>query len=363
MNIILFVIVLSVLVFVHELGHFLFAKMAKIKVISFAIGFQPTLFKKKIGETTYRLNAIPFGGYVRIHGQNIEEELKGKDLDKTYFSKPALSKIGFLTGGVLFNIIFAWLLLSFSLMLGTPTILTESNKNEIIDVSTRILSVGSGSSAEKAGIRVGSEVAGITLSGALHEDITTEKLASLVEQNPNESFVFEIINNDGQTQEIKVRPSLIPGNNKPLLGLSVEPVGNQKLPIYKALWIGLKNTHELSKDTLNSFIGLIKQAVKGQADVSTLTGPVGLVGLVGDAASYGLTYLLFFTALISINLAVLNLIPFPALDGGQVLFVLIEKIIGRPIPLKVSNVINIAGFALLIILMVSVTVFDFVKIL
>lgn len=362
MNIILFIVVLSVLVFVHELGHFLFAKMTNTKVHSFAIGFEPTLFKKKIGETTYKLNLIPFGGYVRIHGQDDPAEVT-EDRDRAYFAKPIWAKLGILIGGILFNLIFAWLLLSAALGMGTPEVVTDNNESELSNISTRILAVQPNSVSQLAGIQVGDEVLGLSFNGEVVENPSTTKLISLVESDSSGVFSFSVKDTQGELREADIVPVITAGSERPLLGLSVERVGDRELGFFASLGQGLVTTRQMVRDTVEAFRGLITDAVGGRADVSSLTGPVGLVGMVGDAASYGFSYLLFFTALISINLAVLNLIPFPALDGGQILFVLIEGIIRRPIPHKVASIVNMAGFAILILLMVSVTVFDVVKLL
>ena len=361
MNILLFIVVLSVLVFVHELGHFLFAKMTKTKVHSFAIGFQPTLLKKKIGETTYKLNLIPFGGYVRIHGQDPEEEIT-EDLDRAYYTKPVWAKLGILIGGVFFNIVFAWILISAALSIGTPVVATDENRAELTNISNRILTVQTGSAGSDAGLEPGMQVESVTFQGIDYEKPNTEALIELVKIDPTGVFTFNVLDSN-EPKSISVTPEPVIGSDLPKLGLAVENIGDKKIPFHKALVRGIKDTREMSNETVKAFIGLIKDAVSGGADVSTLTGPVGLVGHVGDAASYGLAFLLFFTALISINLAVLNMIPFPALDGGQILFVLIEAVIRRPINPKVARWLNMAGFALLMLLMVSVTVFDIVKIL
>ena len=356
MNIILFIIILSVLVFINELGHFLFAKMTNTKVHSFAIGFEPTLLKKKIGETTYKLNLIPFGGYVRIHGQDGTEEIT-EDKHRAFLTKPVWAKIGILIGGVFFNVIFAWLLLSTALMAGTPSVVEPGSTSDLTDVSTRILAVGPNSPIAQAGIEVGDEVVKIDHVGVTHEEPNTKLLVELLEENPEAPFTFHFADKPAAIVTAEVPP----GGSDPKLGLSIEAIGTKKLGFFPALKEGFQDTRQMTQDTIAAFVSLITDAFRGSADVSSLTGPVGLVGMVGDAASYGISYLLFFTALISINLAVLNLIPFPALDGGQILFVLIEAVIRRPINPKVANIVNMLGFGILMLLMISVSVFDIVK--
>lgn len=359
MPILLFIIILSVLVFVHELGHFLFAKWSGTKVHSFAIGFEPTIWKKKVGDTTYKLNAIPFGGYVRIHGQDREEELPGKPGDAMY-EKPLLAQLGILFGGVFFNIVFAWILLSATLMAGSPHVVQPTDLEFYPEATWNLLAVSPGSPAAEAGLEAGEEIASISVAGQTYAYLTTEWLADLVTENPAETFTFSVMR-DNVAMDVEVTPAVFAGAETPRLGLAAESIAMVKYPFGQALGQGFRDTQNLTKETARAFGDLIKGAFNGGSKLSSLTGPVGLVGMVGDAASFGLSYILFFTALISINLAILNMVPFPALDGGRILFVLIEAVIRRPIPPKVARWVNMIGFGILILLMIAVTVSDVVK--
>jgi len=138
-------------------------------------------------------------------------------------------------------------------------------------------------------------------------------------------------------------------------------VGNIKLNPLRALWEGLDLSWIMTRNTAVGFYNLIHDSILGKADMSSLSGPIGIVGIVGNAANFGFVYLLSFTAMISINLAVINLIPFPALDGGRLLFLLIEKIKGSRISPKVSNTVNMVGFGLLMLLMIIITYHDIIK--
>jgi len=160
--------------------------------------------------------------------------------------------------------------------------------------------------------------------------------------------------------------SVTPKDNKdgfPAIGIAMDTIGTLKLPIHKAVWEGLKLTTDLTIGTFVGFYKLIAGAVTGTGDMSAVTGPIGIVGVVGDAAKFGFIYLLSFTALISVNLAVINLLPFPALDGGRLLFLLIEKIKGSRIKPEIANVVNMVGFGILMLLMVFITYNDIVKLI
>ena len=359
MSIIIFIIILSVLVFVHELGHFLFAKWSGTKVHSFAIGFEPTLWKKKVGDTTYKINAIPFGGYVRIHGQDREEELPGKPGEAMY-EKPLIAQLGILFGGIFFNLVFAWLLLSATLMLGSPQIVAPADLADYPDATWNLLAVSPGSPASEAGLAAGEELQSLRVGAESYDYLDTAGLATLVNQYSSDVFTFSVLRGE-EVVDVEVTPAIFAGADAPRLGLASEAIASVSYPFGEALGQGIRDTQSLTQQTAQAFGQLIRDAVGGNAKIANLAGPVGLVGMTGDAASFGLSYLLFFTALISINLAILNLIPFPALDGGRILFVLIEAVIRRPIPPKIARWINAVGFGILILLMIAVTVSDVIK--
>jgi regulator of sigma E protease len=162
---------------------------------------------------------------------------------------------------------------------------------------------------------------------------------------------------------LSVVPEVVSESSYPTIGVALDMVGTLKLPLHKALIEGAQLTASITWGTIKSFGMLITGAFTGKASINDVTGPVGIVGVVGDAARFGFVYLLSFTALISINLAVINLVPFPALDGGRLLFLLIEKIKGSRISPKIANTANAIGFALLIILMLVITYHDIAKLL
>lgn len=363
MSLLIFIIVLGALVFVHELGHFLFAKLTKTKVLSFAIGFEPTLFKKKRGETTYKLNLIPFGGYVRIFGQDPSEDIS-KEPDRAYINKSTGAKLLILLGGVLFNFIFAWILLTAGLIMGTPSLVVPPENGEVVissNATNEVLRVLPNSPADIAGIKPGDQILKVTVGDTTVEKPDTFRIRQLVLDNANkEVFKFEVLRAGEQTKEVSIVPASTSNEGEFIVGLSVEELIIKKLPFFSAIKTGFSDTVFLTKETFLAFKDLIIDSTKGEADISNLTGPVGMVGIVGDASARGFGYLLYFTALISINLAVLNLIPFPALDGGQIVFVLIESITKKKIPAKVATYTNLIGFGLLILLMIAVTIFDVV---
>lgn len=347
MTIIIFLLVLAVLIFVHELGHFLLARAFGIRVDAFALGFGPKLWSIKRGETLYSLNLIPFGGYVKIFGENPDEEsIKGLDKLRSLVNKPKWQQILVLVAGVSFNFIFAWFLVSLAFMFGVPAS-TESYPQyaeRMSDSHIAITYVEPNAPAEKAGLKAGDTITGFN---------TVEDVQKSIGESEGKGIIIN-------GKNIIATQGLVEG--KYAIGIAMDKVGTLRLPIHIAIFEGGRFTLHIIKATAVGIYNLISGMFHGTAKLSSVTGPVGIAGLVGDAAHLGFAYLMMFTALISVNLGVLNLVPFPALDGGRVLFILIEAIIRRPIKPSIVNSINAAGFSLLILLMIVVTYRDIVKV-
>lgn len=368
MNIIIFIIILFVLVVSHEFGHFIVAKINKIRVDEFSFGFPPKIYGKKIGETTYNLNSLPFGGYVKIFGENPNEEsMNGKDSSRSFVNKPRYVQAMVLLAGVTMNFLVAWLLLSIGFMSGLPTSLGSAPSGSVIEnQSLTITSVLKDSPAEISGIKTGDKIISLETKDdstlLLSSELGTLDVQNFIKRNNNEDIKVSLVR-AGELVQLNVTPKINEETNVPVVGISMDIVGTLKLPIHKAIWEGLKLSGDIFIGTIVGFYNLISNALVGQADMSSLTGPIGIVGVVGDAAKFGFIYLLSFTALISINLAVINLVPFPALDGGRLLFLLIEKIKGSRIKPEIANWTNAIGFGLLMLLMVIITYHDIIKLL
>ena len=381
MSILIFIIILLVLVVSHEFGHFIVAKMNNIRVDEFSFGFPPKLFGKKIGETTYNFNLLPLGGYVKIFGENIDEAdlLEVGFLDKeetpekielasrSLANKPKYIQAMVLLAGVTMNFLVAWLLLSIGFMSGLPTSVgTAPSGVTIENQALTITSVLSNSPAEKGGIKVGDKILSLNTTmdstKLSSSNLSTENVQSFVKSHNGEEVNISLMRGK-EPIVVTVIPEKNKSGDNAMIGISMDIIGTLKLPISGAIWEGLKLSGDIFVGTAVGFYNLIHSALIGQGSMSNLTGPVGIVGVVGDAAKFGFIYLLSFTALISINLAVINLIPFPALDGGRLLFLLIEKIKGSRIKPQIANIINMIGFGLLMLLMVVITYHDIVKLL
>ncbi len=362
MTIILFLVVLAVLIFVHELGHFIVAKKSGIRVDEFAIGFPPKIFSWVRGETKYALNLIPFGGYVKIHGENPDEEsISGADSARSFVNAKKWKQVCVLVAGVGMNIIFAWLLISISFMFGSLIPVGEGAENYskyVKETQVVLTSVMPDSPAEKAGLKQGDKL--LTVEGVSGADLNTTKVREIIEKDADGKINISL-DRAGEIKNLVATAEINKEENRKVIGIYMENVGVVKLNPILALWEGGKLTLVTFKQVAVGLGTFIFNAVRGQGDFSQVSGPVGIVGLVGDAADFGLAYFLGFVAFISLNLAVINLIPFPALDGGRVLFVIIESITRRPIRPKVANTVNAVGFFILIALMLVITYRDIMK--
>mgnify|MGYP001592905961 CR=1 FL=1 len=360
MSVIIFIIILVVLILAHEFGHFIVAKWAGMRVDEFGIGFPPKLWSKKPkhSETTYSVNAIPFGGFVKIFGEDRMEDAEPEP--RSFSARPRHLQAAVIVAGVVANFIFAWLLLSVGFLSGFPTPAQVENGIVPENANLLITAVSDGSPAEKAGILPGDHVLSLS-SGAdvLSKNIVTPEAMSSFIATHGEKEITITYTRDGKKGAASVTPVSGILTDRAAIGITMDLVEIKRLPIHQALFEGGKTTIAVTKATVRGFWTLISESIRGNgAGLSAITGPVGIVGLVGDTASFGFAYLIAFTAFISINLAVINIIPFPALDGGRLFFLAIETAKGSHIKPAVTAWANGIGFVLLILLMVIVTFRD-----
>lgn len=364
MNILIFIIVLAVLIIVHELGHFLIAKRSGIRVDEFGLGFPPRVWGKKIGDTVYSLNWIPFGGFVKIFGAEDpgQEQISGGDPRQNFQNKNRGIQALVLAGGILFNLAFAWILITLGFMSGMPGSTAFVPREELQDARVIFSHVGKDTPAERAGLRAGDEILYVGASkGASIQGKAPEEMTSFIQGHTDDELTI-LYRRDGEARStvLTAEEGVVPGRKA--IGILLGEVGVIDLPFHKALYHGFITTGKLVQFVAVTIYDLIVDAFRGKPDFSQITGPVGIVGLVGEARSLGFLSLIFFTALISINLAVVNLIPFPALDGGRLLFVLVEAMKRSPLNPKAVQIANTAGFLILLLLMVVITYRDVVRI-
>ncbi len=361
MSILLFIIILSILVFVHELGHFLAAKRAGVRVDEFGIGFPPHLWKKKIGETIYSINLFPVGGFVKIFGENPDEEsIVGEDSKRSLFHSSKLTQWWIIGAGIIFNLLFAWLLITSGFVIGlhfSSDDLTYGSR--VKNARLLISSVTPASPAGDSGLKEGDNIVSLSADG---EELLRPIVSTTQDFIASHSVLTLSFLRGQEMKTVVVHPVDGLKEGTKAIGVSLDMVGTLKLPIHEALYAGTAMTISIIKSTIVGLLGFFKNIFTGNAGLSDISGPVGIVGVVRDASSLGFLNLISLTALISINLAVINVFPFPALDGGRLLFVLIETIKQSPLRPSLVNTLNGAGFALLILLMVVVTYHDIIMI-
>lgn len=359
MSIFLFVLILAVLVLSHEFGHFIVAKKFGIRVDEFGFGFPPKIFGKKWGETTYTLNAIPFGGFVKIWGEEAgESEATAEDRERSISAKPKSVQAAVIVAGVAFNILLAWLLLSVGFMVGMPVPGEQENSRTVI---TQTLPA---SPAERAGLKPGDTITQLTSSQASAlERPTIQAVQEFIQAHKAIPIELAVIRTGGETETVVVTPESASEASSPAIGIQLESIGTLKLGPISAVIEGAKTTALLFSETAQGLFFFVKKLFTAERDLAAVTGPIGIVGLVGNATLFGFSYLLGLTATISINLAVINLIPFPALDGGRLLFIAIEAIKRTPINPKVANRLNAGGFIALLFLMLLITWNDIARLI
>ena len=365
MSIIIFLISLALLILVHEFGHFIVAKISGIRVDEFGLGFPPKLLSKKYGQTLYTINAIPFGGFVKIYGENSHTvEISEIDKPRSFLYKPKWIQALVLVAGVSMNIIFAWFLISVGFMIGLPTPVDHSGFGTAQDLQVVVVEVMPESPAEKAGLKIGDTVSSVSDGKKIiqNQDLTPENISALInESQETVDISYRRGKEIAETISLEADANIVSGRK--VIGITMENIGILKLPIHLAVLEGARTTWLLTKATVVGLGSFFRDIVVLKSDFSQVAGPVGIAGVVSEAKDLGFVYLISLVALISINLAIINLLPFPALDGGRLLFVAIEAIIRRPISPKVVQWSNVAGFAFLIILMIIVTINDVSKLL
>lgn len=382
-TIIIFVVVLSVLVIFHELGHFLTAKKCGIAAPEFGLGLPPRIFgvqifkkasipllgKKKwhfkfvkgnaelddSGPTVYSLNWLPLGGFVRIKGEN------GNDRHEknSFASHPIWQRLIVIAAGVIMNIILACLLLSVCFMVGMPQANDDVSKGgKIVSQNgVQVVQVTANSPAQQANLRAGDRII-----SANDQSISTEtELQKIVNDFTDKELTLKVKRGDADVN-VLVKPQYDQELQRGVTGIVIYQTVLARYPFFQAIGMGFKQAILLLIAIVVAFGELFKQLFTGTSNLGAqLAGPIGIANLTGQMAQIGFVYLLQFVAILSVNLAVLNMLPFPGLDGGRIVFLLIEKVRRKPLRQEIENVINNVGMWLLIILILFITAKDVYK--
>jgi regulator of sigma E protease len=344
-SIISVVVLLGVLIFVHEFGHFLMAKWAGVGVMKFSLGFGPRVIGKKIGETEYLLSLIPLGGYVKLLGESPGEELSAEEEKKSFLQQAVWKRIGIVAAGPGFNLLLAILIFTVVNMIGLPVLTAE------------IGNLQPDSAALSAGIKSGDKIVDVDGSAVTKWDELSEK----INQSKGKPLLITV-HRDSQSLSLTVIPKLMKTTNH--FGETVEAykIGVSPLPRtvierqnpLSAFDRGLRQTWMISKLTVISIVKMFQ----GVVSPKSLGGPILIAQIAGAQVREGIVPFILFMAMLSINLAILNLLPIPVLDGGHLLFYLLEVATGREVNLHWREKAQQVGFVLLILLMVFVFMLD-----
>ncbi len=342
-----FILVLSVLILVHEAGHFFMARRVGIKVEEFGFGIPPRIWGKKIGETLYSLNWLPFGGFVRLHGENSEEGVT--EPKRAFVNKSKKARSAVIVAGVIMNFLLAIVL--FSVTYSVSGIPRQTD-------NVRVLEVDEGSPAADASLKAGDyirQVNGKDLSG-------TDSFLEMVGSSEGELQLS--VERDGETMQLSMTPRKDPPEGEGPLGVVVTSTETYFPPWWQrpfyGFYYGFQEAVFWGGAVIDGFVVLFSNLFSGTVPAD-IAGPVGIYAITTEVASYGFMSLINFVGVLSVNLAILNIIPFPALDGGRLFFIVIEALFGKKVLPKVENAFHTVGMALLILLLVAITIGDVSK--
>lgn len=347
MTLLILVLILGLLIFVHELGHFITAKKSNVYIYEFSLGMGPRIlsYKSKKDEVIYSLKLFPIGGSVQMAGEVYEDDdLKKVPKDRFMCNRPWHQKVIVLIAGVTCNFILAILLLFIQ------ALIWGSNDSSLV-----IGNVVKNYPCYDAGVEVGDKILEINNKKIYNWD---EAIIVLNLKNKKDYYTFKIEKENGNIKTYKVVPKI--EENHQTGERKVFGIGMSN-KINKGLLNALKYSFTKFISIINSMIIIIGNLFIGNLSLNTLSGPVGIYSVVGESTSLGIQSLMYLIAYLSINLGFINLLPFPAFDGGRVLFLIIEKIKGKPVNKTLENVFHTVGFILLMILMAYITFQDIIK--
>lgn len=351
-KILLLLFILGIIILVHEFGHFIWAKTFGVHIYEFSIGMGPLLHthKGKKDGINYNIRAIPIGGFVSMAGEvydsgEVDENNKKIKKDKLMCNKKWWQRLIILVAGVVNNFILAIVILFiYTLIWGGGAI------------TPKVLNVVEDKPAAAAGLKSGDVITNINGYNVSSWD---KAQIILYYKNTNEYYTFEVKHTDGTKEEIKIKPEIIKdeetGVESKLFGIQIDAEDTSN--VFKSFIYSIRKFNSIISSMVYTIWGLIS----GKIGLSALSGPVGIYEVVGETINYGINYFLYILAFLSINVGFINILPFPAFDGGHVLFLIIEKIKGSPVNAKIENTCHLIGFILVFLLMIIVTISDIIK--
>lgn len=346
-----FIVVLGVLIFVHELGHFVVARFFGVGIEKFSLGFGPRIIGKTVGLTDYRISVVPLGGYVKMVGEEPDADIDPADIPISFTHKHVFKRIMIVAAGPLSNLLLAVVIFFGIYQIFGVTILKPSI-GEIIENSP----------AEKGGLKTGDLI--LAIDG--QEVPTWEAMSDIITASNGKTLAITVLRDDA-TQDLSVTPKPKPFKNifneevdRYVLGIMASGDAFKKdLSVFESLSESIQQTYTITVLTIKGVVKLLQ----GRISPKTLAGPIMIAQMAGEQAKEGATNLVFFIALISINLAIINILPIPVLDGGHLVFFFFEAAIGHPVSIRVREIAQQAGIAVLLLLMIYVFYNDIERLL
>lgn len=356
MQILVFVLMLSILILVHEFGHYFMAKFFKMRVEEFGIGLPPRAKKLFTREgTLFSLNWLPLGGFVRLFGEDADDAVQASS-PEAFFNKPIWQRAGVLMAGVIMNFVLG--ILAFGVVYTYLGIPTKTDKVLVVEVAK-------GSPAEAVGIKTESEIRKIIFENKEIAFGGVDGFIQQVEPLKGKTIQLRVLDKEGVEREVSVVPRLAPPDGEGALGVALSGVEMKMYPLwqrpFRGVVVGMQEAWAWGKEITMSLGKLLWGVITGQGVPKDVSGPIGIYQVSKQVYKVGWVAVVQFMAILSINLAILNIMPFPALDGGRLLFLGVEMIIGKKIKNRIEGYVHSVGMVFLIGLMVLVTVRDIIK--
>lgn len=352
-TLILIIIAISTLILVHEWGHFYAARLFGVKIEEFGFGFPPKVFSKVKNGIRYSFNLLPLGGFVKIFGEHGE----GEGSKESFVSRPAWQRFIILAAGVFMNVVLAWLIFTVGAFVGIPQVADEQPQG----IPVSIIAVQPNSPAEKAGLKFGDQLVEMK-TPEVSLRIESEKDVREFTQAYRGEEITLLIRRNNEIKEFKATPRIQAPEGEGPLGIALGRLTIHRTPWFLAPIEGARTVWRSTVLTFAGFGSLIKEfVVKGKTSIA-VSGPVGIFYIAEDTRSLGVNFFIQFIGVLSVNLAILNFLPIPALDGGRIFFLLIEKIKGKRVNPYLENMAHTIGFVVLILLMALITYHDIARI-
>jgi regulator of sigma E protease len=347
-SILSFIVVLGILIFVHELGHFLFAKLFRVGVETFSLGFGPRIVGRRVGETEYRISAFPLGGYVKMVGESGDEELSPEDAGRSFMSKSPLQRVVIVAAGPVFNLLFAYLVFVVVCMIGVPS------------ATSKIGDVMKDKPAARAGIKSGDRITAVNGTPVS----SWNDMAARISGSGGKPLNL-VVERNGKPFAVRVAPEMRTAKDllgdtftSPVIGVMVsDEYVTERFGPLESVIKGGEQTWTVTKMTVVA----VGKMISGSISADNIGGPIMIAKMAGEQAKTGIVSFLAFMALLSINLGLLNLLPIPILDGGHLVFYFWEMVFRKPVHLKIREVAQQVGLVLLIGLMALAFYNDIVR--